>query len=179
MNPLAAVPERTRWWLLALLTPLSLALFSSLVTIDQPLRNTDAPQGVVSFEVARTEARAAAVLGSWDAQARARALASLGLDFIFLLVYPLWLAVAAWSIAPSLDRAGRKIDARIGWLALSAIPFDAVENAMLIEQLLDGASGAAAGVAWLCAVLKFLIVIVAGGFVVLGAPVVAWRRWLA
>ena len=129
--------------------------------------NTEvAPQGIVSFELARTQVQSAAILASWDGYARGAAMLVQGVDFLYLLLYPAWLALAAAGLAGSLGGAPGRLGRVVSVAVLFAIPLDAVENYALNMQLLHGADGAMAALAYWCAVPKFALVLAALVYVV-------------
>jgi len=157
-------PQRRGRAFLALLA-LTFALSLWLTALGAPLQTDAAPNGIVSFELARTEAGARAILDSWDAPAREAAMLVQGVDFLYLLAYP-----AAFSLAAIL--LGRRIGGRwqsaaqpLAWAMWLAAPLDAVENLALIEQLRAGPSAGAAWLAWACAIPKFALVFVLTAFV--------------
>lgn len=126
--------------------------------IGAPLVTAAAPFGIVSFELAWNASRAAEILASWDATARLYAAFSLGLDYLFMAVYSLALALGTLLAADSLAARRWPPGGRARWLAVlfaaSAI-FDAGENAFLFWQLVAGPADAAAWAAALLAVIKF------------------------
>ncbi|MDP3938069.1 MAG: hypothetical protein Q8R92_08020, partial [Deltaproteobacteria bacterium] len=50
----------------AVVTVLTLVLIAVMSAFDLPLRTEAAPQGIVSFELAGSAARAGEILASWD-----------------------------------------------------------------------------------------------------------------
>ena len=55
--------------------------------IGQPLITTAAPAGIVSFELAGTNAHAQLILDFWDTRAKQFAAFSLGFDYLYMLAY--------------------------------------------------------------------------------------------
>lgn len=175
--PFATLPPAARGPLLAALTVGLAGLSLLLAVLDAPLAHAGAPHGIVSFELAGSRDAAAAVLAGWDDAERVRAGLALGLDAVYLLVYPAWLALAVGGLAARLSRgagsgvasAARRAGVRAGpvlaWAVLLAAPLDAVENAALAVQLLHGAGAAAARLAAACAAPKFALVAAAAAYV--------------
>ena len=92
-----------------------------------------------------------------------------GLDNLYLLVYPSWLALAITLLAGGLSERGRRLGFTLAWLVLLAIPLDLAENYALLQQLQHDASSGWAGLALACAVPKFTLVVLGfGGMLVLG-----------
>ena len=138
--------------LLAVLTLLLLALSAWLLALDQTLVSEQVPQGIISFELAGNIDNSARILAAWGAPQREQAMFIQGLDNLYLLVYPTWLALALTLLAGGLG--GRS-------LVLLAIPLDLAENYALLVQLRHGASNFWAALAMICAVPKFGLVAVA------------------
>jgi len=165
---------RTLVWLGLLL----IALTVWLAAIGRPLVTSAAPYGIVSFELAADSARARQIMASWTPAGREAAMLSLGVDFLYLVVYPLWLTFALWlagDVAGGAWRRGSRVLARIVPLAA---PLDAIENLALIRQLVEGAAELPACIALLAAVPKFLLVAVAVIFLLAVLPVLAARRFI-
>ncbi|MBS1870172.1 MAG: hypothetical protein JSS99_10950 [Actinobacteria bacterium] len=135
--------RRRALWTLGIAT---LVLFVVLAAIDRRMTDTGGP-GIVGFELARTHARAAEILGQWGGSGRDAARASLWLDFLYLTTYGafLWLAVRA--LRDALARRGRDGLARLGAyvapLALVGAACDALEDVFLLLVL--GGHGGSAG----------------------------------
>ena len=136
---------RTGFLLLTLATVLCtlwMGWFGAVLTTDA------APEGIVSFELARTQAQSAAILASWDEYARGAALLLQGVDFLYLILYPAWFALAAAALAGSLGGGLGHIGKLVAAAVLFAIPLDAVENYALNMQLLHGADEGMAALAY-------------------------------
>lgn len=143
------------------LATLSLVLMVQLRLIDGALASPDTPWGMVGFELAFTRERAAAMIAVWRSMGVTEsALVSLGVDVVFLLVYPFMFR----RLLQLLRRDDGSTFQRIGeWLAtavLVCIPLDALENALLWRMLDAGASTPLAMAAGVAASLKFLLVVV-------------------
>ena len=130
--------------------------------LDEPLKLTDTPAGIVGYELAWSTPRAQAMIDTWKQNdAIEAAKVSLGVDFVFLLAYPLMfftgarLLVRAGSQA-TFDRLGALLSRAV----LACIPLDGTENLLLWHQLDAGSGDIAAHGAALCASIKFLLVIV-------------------
>jgi hypothetical protein len=150
-----------------LLVGLSIALSS----IGAALFSEAAPSGIISYEFAGTAAAADRILRSWSPEAREHAMLSLGLDYLYLVVYPAFISLACARVAVRL-RDNRPTAARLGawlsWLVLAAGALDAVENYALIRLLVAGASDLWASVAWWCAGPKFALVALGLAFALFG-----------
>jgi hypothetical protein len=132
--------RRVMWLALAL----SIGCAVSLQIIDTPLRTSEAPYGIVSFELAWNSAGAARIIDSWDDHARLHTAFSLGFDYLFLCAY----GALTWSLlrlrAMALLRAQRTRWAlacrSLSPAAWAAAGCDALENAALWQVLADPAA---------------------------------------
>jgi hypothetical protein len=176
LGPFAWVPQGRELQLFAGLT-LGLALLSvALSAIGGPLVTSAAPAGIVSFELAGEGARAGRILDSWSPFARERAMLSLGLDYLYLVVYPAWFSLACALLARRSAGSLARVGALLCWAVLAAGLFDAVENAALIRMLDAGASEAAAQLARACAAVKFSLLLAAAAYLLAAGAAFAWRR---
>jgi hypothetical protein len=139
----------------------TLGLTAVLGRVDRQLRTGEAPWGIVSFEVAGDAATAGRMLGSWDETARSYAAFSLGFDYLYLVVYSttialgcLWAAGVLAGVAPGLASLG----VPLAWGQWLAALLDAVENWALAAMVFGAAAEPWPGVAWWCAVPKFVLV---------------------
>lgn len=170
-HPFDALPERIQSRALLPLGVLLVVLSVALLRVGAALFSDAAPQGILSYEFAGDAATAARILASWSSEAREQAMLSLGLDYLYLTVYPAFLSLACVRIAVRLGgrlpRAAR-LGAALSWAVLAAGALDAVENYALIRLLTDGASESWAGLAWWCAAPKFALVGAALAFTLCG-----------
>lgn len=149
------------------LATLSLVLMVQLRLLDGALTSPDTPWGIVGFELAFTEARAAEMLSVWSSMGvRESALVSLGVDVAFLLVYPFMLRGLVQLLRRIDGTDFQRIGARLHTAVLGCIPLDALENAALWRELVAGASPSLALVAGVAASIKFLLVLVTAAWCV-------------
>ena len=165
--PFDWIPAPSQGRVLAVLTGLLVATSTYLFALDRALVDPVVPHGIVSFELAATEARVAEILDTWSVQAKANALWIQKIDFLYLLIYPAWFGLAATFLSRSLGRRWQILGRLVAWGVLLAAPFDAIENFALIHQLLDGADAHHAQIARACAIPKFALVLVASLFLFL------------
>lgn len=148
---------------------LSLVLLIALRILDIPLRTAVAPRGIVSFELAKDASASRQILASWNTQAKTHAALSLGLDYLFLIVYAVFISLACVQVGKALRHVSPLL-ARLGgilaWAQFLAAILDAVENGALIFLLLNSERLWLPPVARGCAIIKFSIV--GAGFVYIG-----------
>lgn len=145
--------------LVTLLLLLSLLTLSALAVIDMGLRNPVTPQGIVSFEFCGFSGRCADALLVWQEAGRNLAMLSLGLDYLFLLLYPGVMGCALLLLAerlPAPRADGARRAARLVWVMALA---DALENFMLVQVIRSGDAGSYSEWASIFATVKFLLLL--------------------
>lgn len=143
----------------------SLVVYSILqigfVVLDVPLRNAVAPNGIVSFELARDDQSSAAILASWDETAKLDASFGLGLDYLFMCMYATLISVVClWSgrILAANHRLFAAWGRKLAWAVWVAALFDAIENVALLLQLFASNIDPLPLLAALCATVKFTLI---------------------
>lgn len=158
--PLDFIPAPRRVRLLWIFITLNLGFYAVFWWLDQPLRTPAVPSGIVSYELAASPAAANSMLVSWDETARVSAAFGLGFDFLFMPSYAIALSLAVMLAAGR--RRGRfwaVAGKTLSWGAFAAAGFDAVENVALFSILLNGVASPLPELAFVCAVIKFLILL--------------------
>lgn len=196
---LSPVAHRRLFWASAVAAVL---LSAWLSRYDRDLRSSEGA-GIVDFELAGSGARAEAILCSWRQTPLAaegpegagasrtgvdQALASLRLDFLFLLIYPLAVGLGCREVAVALERRGVVTAARGGrflrglaWAQVATAVLDATENVALLRVIARFRAGERVGDAlpalarW-CAIPKFALVSAGLLAVLAGLVVIALGR---
>ncbi len=159
-----------------LLLVLTLALMAMLQVLGEPLKSDAAPAGIVSFEFAGDLATAKRMVKSWGEAGRVYAGLNLGLDYLFLVAYPLAIGLGCVLVARGLDGWGYRAGVLLAWGQLAAGLLDATENYALIRILLGAEREWLAALAAWCAAPKFALVGAGIAYVLVGAVVLATRR---
>ncbi len=160
---------------------LSLMLLSAMSLLDKNLKTAAAPRGIISFELAGDLERGNRILASWQTEGKIRAALSLGLDYLFLIVYALFISLACVLIG---RRSGPKYRLWaywgfvLGWGQLLAALLDAIENFALIRLILGSPRDVWPIIARWCAIVKFSIVGAGLAYILIGAIYAALRRVL-
>ena len=131
--------------------------------IGAPLRSPAAPDGIISYELAGSYERSAAILRSWDASVRESATISLIVDYLYLVAYPVAISLGCAIVAGRLRPRRPELAAIalvLSWGALVAGALDAVENAALLRQLVAGPGALTARIAMVASIAKFSLVAV-------------------
>lgn len=159
--PLLGWPQR--WLLLGtLLAVAAYLMFGRIGPLDEALKARETG-GILALEFAWSGKRAAQILAAWSGM-EATVRLQTWWDNLFLLCYPLALSLACAMLADAPRNPVPMIGAFIAWVALAAIPLDAVENMAMLRMLDHGASDALARLATWCAGLKFTVLLAVIGY---------------
>lgn len=134
---------------------------SAIKYFDKALQNEVAPKGIVSFELAKNIKTSEAVLNSWNVTAKSFAGLSLGIDFLFLLLYAGFIAFSIyllnsylWNENLIMYQTGKLM---MGAIILAAV-FDAIENVALIRLLTGDLKQIWSSLAYYASTIKFSLV---------------------
>jgi hypothetical protein len=133
----------------------ALLLIVTIQVLTPALITTAAPLGVVSLQLATTQAAAAAIVASWEGVPLAVAAFGHGLDLALPFAYAI--AIGAAARVRGL-RAPRAIPAArlAAWAGIVAAGLDLIENVAMAVTLLAGASWASVIVTLAAAVPKWV-----------------------
>lgn len=152
------------------LAPATAAVFMALLLINLMLSNEQAPQGIVSFQLAGTAEQSLRILAAWGEEGRFWAALSLWLDFLFLALYTATLVVFTSYLLS--DRPGvreRKLGGWVKTLFIAAGLADAAENTFLLYNMSNATDGLSLA-ATAMALMKFTGLLLGGaGLVVIRA----------
>lgn len=166
--------KSTRIQLIVVTLVIGAILLTALRSLDAPLRTQAAPQGIVSFELAKNYEVSRQILDSWSNEAKVYAALSLGLDYLFLVVYALFISLSCIQVGTALRERASLLFPMAQTLAraqfLAAI-LDAIENWALIHLLLNASDRWLPGLARWCATVKFSIV--GAGLIFIGGGLLA------
>lgn len=169
-HPLEFLPQNIRKPVFLVFLFLTILIFVIFRFLDAPLRTSAAPSGIVSYELAGSVSASQEILDSWGSSARLFAAFGLGFDYLFMPVYALALSLGLLLAGRGKQSWYHTCTAWMGWGALAAVVFDALENYALWKMLSDGVSAPFPEVAMVCASIKFallvsgLVTALAGGF---------------
>jgi len=141
---------------------LTIVVFLSLRGFDSSLHTVHSPNGIVSFEFAKTIETSDLIISSWNANAKMNAGLSLGIDFLFLFAYSIFFVTACLMIANNFNQSHLvyKIGIVLAYLLLIAGICDAIENIALIKLLLGSTNEIYPLIAFYFASIKFSIIAV-------------------
>jgi hypothetical protein len=164
------------FWPLMLLTIILMFVFS---ITGAPLTTDVAPYGVVSFELAGSEANARAILKSWNTNAQLRAAFGLGLDYLFMVVYASTIAFGCGIVSNLLRRNGwplSKWGNLLAWAVILAALLDVVENIALTIIIFGTVTSPWPEIARWCAIIKFSLIFIGIVYVIYGGTVALVAR---
>lgn len=160
LHPLEFLPKNNRKPVFLVFLFLTILFFVIFRFLDTPLRTSAATGGIVSYELAGSVDASQAILDSWDANARLFAAFGLGFDYLFMPVYAFALSLGL--LLAGNCKAGwfHNFTAWMGWGALAAVLFDALENYALWKMLAEGVAVPFPEVAMVCATIKFSLLVI-------------------
>jgi hypothetical protein len=167
--------RRRRLWILGITT---LALAAVLVVLDGRMQDAGG-HGIVDFELAFTSGKAQEIIDAWGAKGHDAALASLWLDYLYLIAYALFLRLAIQAVGDGLLARGARLAApaaAIALLPLIGAACDAVEDAFLLLVLGGHLSSAGPALAGAFATVKFACIAVAMVYLLVGLVAMALTR---
>lgn len=136
--------------------------------LDSFLITDVCPSGIVSFELAKESHLSAAMINSWDPQAKTAAGMSMGFDFLFLLIYASFLSMLIFTVN---SRFSANFNSLYKWMI--AVPFiaaffDVIENIALVKLLLGDIQQRWSVVAYYSAMIKFGILFLVILYILIG-----------
>lgn len=159
-HPLEFIPIHFRKPLFYFFFAFTLLIFAAFRPLDVPLQTSAAPNGIVSFELARTLDSSQAMIRSWDINARLVAAFGLGFDYLFMPVYALALSLGLLLAGQGKTNWYHNTTSWLGWGAFAAALFDMVENYALWRALGGSVDPVFPIIAASCAALKFTLLLV-------------------
>lgn len=155
-------------WVSGLFTILMFMVMNSTGVV---LVTKAAPQGIISFELAHSLQQALAIMNSWGPMQKMAAAYSLGIDYLFMLIYAFFLSFFSFTRAAafgSLKPLWAKLGWLLGWLFLVAGLLDALENYMLYRLLFSPPQVYFAQWAFWFASFKFAFVLAGIAYLLIG-----------
>ncbi len=149
-----------------------------MLYLNKPLKNTIAPNGIISFELANTLERSQEILASWTPLTKIFAGIGLGFDFLYILIYSLFIAIVIHKINKYLW--SKKPFYRFGelliWSLLVAAILDIMENICLIKLLTGNTKQHWTSIAYYFASTKFLLILLAILYSVVNAILILTKK---
>ena len=148
----------------------------AMATIDAGLKGPHTPAGIISFELCELSSSCDAIMSQWGTSGVRLAMLSLGLDYLYLLLYPALIGIGLLLLVPRLPASLRTVSKAVGWLAFFAAPADGGENYFLIEAIVHDALLPYTHWAAICSVTKFAVFGISALWLLLMLPLGLLRR---
>ena len=174
--PFAKTEPKKRKRLMWIAIVLALLMSAIMTIVGEPLTTAAAPAGIISFEFVGDVATAQAMIASWDTTAKIHAGLSMGLDFLYPIIYATAISLAVVVSSGRFQGWMNKLGAWLAWGIWIAAVFDYLENISLIQLLLGSTNEFWAQLAYICATIKFILIILAIFYALLGGMHALIRR---
>lgn len=140
-----------------------------MIYFDSFLKNDICKNGIISFELVSNIEDSKTILESWDLKSKINAGLSLGLDYLFLLLYPSLIAVLIHKLNRKLwsNHSFYNIGVYIIFAQYFTALFDAIENVGLIQLLLGNINQFWTSLAYYFASIKFVLILIGIAYIVL------------
>ena len=149
----------------------ALVIGAVLLLLDVRMMDAGGP-GIVGFELAGTEERAAEILADWGESGTDAAKASLWIDYGYIVVYATFLILAAVATRELAERRGWSRMAAFGVavvpFAAAAAAFDAIEDVGLLLAVNGTGGDLAPRLGQVCAIAKFALLAVTIAYLLAG-----------
>ena len=157
------------WFIFALFLP----TFVGMSIVDAFLKTPVTPYGIISFEFCGFTLSCQSALESWKNSGQLFAMLSLGLDYLFLVLYPALIATGLVLMTSKLTGTLTAINKMVIFSCVVISLCDAIENYALIQIILSQAENSNGMIAAIFASIKFALL----GIAVLWLLFVALRYW--
>jgi len=169
-HPLQSI-QRFRVPIFFSLLALTLILMVIFNVLGSPLMTPEAPFGIISFELAGSVSRSQDVIDSWDHNAQLHAAFSLGLDYLFMVLYSTTIALGciwAGEVMQANHWPFSRLSVPLAWGQWLAALLDFVENIALVIILFGTAASPWPQLAQWCAIAKFALIFIGMIYIFLG-----------
>lgn len=160
------------WLLIAFFVP----TLAALGVIDAGLKVPASSNGIIAFEFCGFLSSCDATLSQWGVKGQQLAMLSLGLDYLFMVVYPCLVCVGLLLVAPVVPAQLKALTTFLAWIALLAGLADAAENYFLIRIILNGSAASYGVPASTFAVIKFAVLGITLGWLVIASLTYGRRK---
>ncbi|MFK5959221.1 MAG: hypothetical protein QM495_10195 [Lutibacter sp.] len=158
---------------------ISMAILVSVMRyFDSQIQHNDNPNGIISFELAKNVSTSETILNSWDSFSKTAAGISMGFDFLFLIIYALFIALLVDITNEYLWKNSKMYTVGIFliWSVFLAAFFDSIENIALIKLLLGDIKQLWSSIAYYFATAKFFLLSISILFIILNSILILFRK---
>ena len=165
-----------RWTIISLIYLIGFIVLMRF--FDVPLKNEISPNGIVSFELAKTLSNSEAIINSWDANALQSAKNSMAADFLFLMVYSFFISLIVHRLNNRVWKKGfvYQLGILICWSVFLAAFFDVIENIALVRLLYGDLQQLWSSIAYYFALMKFGLLVLGILFVLISLVTLPFKR---
>ncbi|MEM6486070.1 MAG: hypothetical protein AAF662_13940 [Pseudomonadota bacterium] len=128
-----------------------------VLTLDLQLRNEITPEGIVAFEFCGFTATCSDALRAWSEVQVRTLILLLGIDYLYLLLFPATLVLAIALVRRKLNEYSQPISPSLLVLGAGISAADAIENVGSLSMIFYGDASFPALLSALCATMKFLL----------------------
>ena len=145
---------------------------------DAQIQHIKNVEGIISFELAKDISTSKAILNSWDPLSKTAAGMSMGFDFLFLIVYALFISILIHKLNEYLWK--HSIIYKLGLVLIYAVFlasfFDVIENIALIKLLLGDLKQLWSSIAYYFAIAKFFLLGIGILFILINSIFLLFRK---
>ena len=177
-SPFAKLSKKSEKKLTFSLFYLLLITFLTMFYFNSFLDTHFAPNGIIDFELAKTIENAQEILNSWSPLAKIFAGLSLGFDFLFLLIYTLFISLLIHKLNERLwiNSSFYKVGEILIWSMFITAIFDAVENVCLIKLLIGNFKQYWVSVAYYFAIAKFILILISFIYIIVNSVLLLIKK---
>ena len=142
------------------------------------LDSAPAPYGILSFELAGSLDQSIEIMNSWTPLSKIFAGLSLGFDFLFLLVYTLFISLLIHKLNVRLwvGKSFYRIGEILIWSMFLTAAFDTIENVSLIKLLIGNHQQFWVSIARTFATIKFILIAIALVYLILNSVLLLLKK---
>lgn len=157
---------------------LTVILITVMRYFDAQIQHAENAHGIVSFELANNLSSSIAILNSWDVLAKIAAGLSLGCDFLFLIIYALFISILIHQLNNRLWKHSRfyNLGVIMIWGVFLAAFLDIIENIALINLLLGDLQQLWSSTAYYFSIAKFSLLGLGILFIVINSILLVFRK---
>ena len=175
--PFAYLSFRQQRLIFLILFVLTLLVMITLAWMGRPLGAAGA--SIIDFELAGTLSKAQTIMASWGEANKQVARWQTYVDFIYLVLYSLTIALGCRLAARQFSAGSWLVTAGlyVAWAQLVAGLLDAIEDVALLQLLQGSQNPSLPLLARWCALPKFAIVVLGVIYMLIGASTWAFHAW--
>ncbi len=146
--------------------------------LDTQIQNGNSNNGIISFELAKDLSKSISILNSWSLLSKISAGVSLGLDFLFLIIYSLFISLIIHKLNEKLWKYKKMyiLGIILIWCMFLAAFFDIIENIALIKLLLGNLKQLWSSLSYYFSIAKFSLLAFGVSFIVVNLLFIIFKK---